>query len=123
MPPQSANTYGEPVRPRRRGRARNAEPQTAADLVSAVVARLGGEARALEQRVFDRYDAVVGELLRLRTQPESLRGATLYVRTSSSAIAHQLTVLRGEIVAKLAAELGPGVVTEIRTKVGPLSAR
>jgi predicted nucleic acid-binding Zn ribbon protein len=90
--------------------------------MSAVMARIGGDARALEQRVFDRYGVVVGELLRQRTQPESLKGATLYVRVGSSAIAHQVTILRAEIVGKLAEALGPGVVTDIRTRVGPLRA-
>jgi hypothetical protein len=106
--------------PRRPRRPRsNSEPETAASLVDAVVARLGGSGRALEHRVFDSYSVAVGTLLRQRTEPERLRGATLFVRVGSSAIAHQLTLLKGEILERLTLTLGAGVVTDLRTRVGP----
>jgi hypothetical protein len=105
-----------------RQRARHTEPETAASLVNAVVAKIGGDARALEHRVFDAYDVAVGQLLRHRSQPEKLRGSTLFVRVGSSAIAHELTMLRGEIVARMATALGDGVVTDLRTRVGPSRA-
>ena len=106
----------------RRPRPRSAEPQSAASLIGEVVARIGGDARALEHRVFDAYNAAVGALLRQRTQPDRLRGATLFVRVGSSAIAHQVTLLKGEILAQMAGALGAGVVTDMRTRVGPLRA-
>jgi hypothetical protein len=87
--------------------------------VDAVVARLGGGARALEHRVFDVYNATVGGPMRQRTEPDRLRGATLYVRVGSSAMAHQLTLLKGDILAQMAVVLGPDVVKDIRTRVGP----
>jgi hypothetical protein len=105
-----------------RPRSRHTEPETAASLIGAVVAKIGGDARAVEQRVFDGYGTAVGELLRHRSQPEKLRGSTLFVRVGSSAIAHQLTMLRGEILTRLAQVLGDGTVTDIRTRVGPLRA-
>jgi hypothetical protein len=105
-----------------RPRARHTQPESAASLLSAVVAKIGGDARALEQRVFDGYGTAVGELLRHRTQPEKLRGSTLFVRVGSSAIAHELTMLKGDILGRLAHVLGPGLVTDIRTRVGPLGA-
>jgi len=104
-----------------RPRSRHTEPESAASLVSAVVAKIGGDARALEQRVFDGFGVAVGKVLRHRTQPEKLRGTTLFVRVGSSAIAHQVTMLKGEILVRLAEVLGPGVVSDIRTRVGPLA--
>jgi hypothetical protein len=100
-----------------RPRSRHTHPESAADLVSAVVAKIGGDARALEHRVFDGFGVAVGQVLRQRTQPEKLRGSTLFVRVGSSAIAHQLTMLKGEILVKLAEVIGAGVVTDIRTRV------
>jgi hypothetical protein len=88
-----------------------------------VLARLGGQGRALEFRVFDAYARVVGELLRARTAPERLAGTTLFVRVATSALAHEVTLLRGDIIAKLAAELGPGAVTELRTRVGKVEPK
>jgi hypothetical protein len=83
-----------------------------------MLARLGGQGRALEFRVFDCYTRVVGELFRARTAPERLAGTTLFVRVTSSALAHEVTLMRGEILARLSAELGAGTVTELRTRVG-----
>jgi hypothetical protein len=105
-----------------RSRSRHTEPESAASLINAVVAKIGGDARAIEHRVFDGYGIAVGELLRHRTQPEKLRGSTLFVRVGSSAIAHELTMLKGEILGRLAHVIGPGMVTDIRTRVGPLGA-
>jgi predicted nucleic acid-binding Zn ribbon protein len=110
------------VRFSRRARQRSGEPESAATLVNAVVGRIGGDARALEHRVFEAYNATVGALLRQRTSPEKLRGSMLFVRVGSSAIAHQVALLKRDLLAGLAANLGPGVVTDLRTRVGPLPA-
>ena len=94
------------------------EPQTAAALMGPLLARLGGQGRALEFRVFESYQGTVGDLLRARSAPERLLGTTLLVRVESSALGHALAMLKGEILAKMTATLGPGVVTDIRTRVG-----
>jgi hypothetical protein len=86
-----------------------------------VLARLGGSGRAREFRVFECYTRVVGETLRTRTLPERLAGTTLFVRVASSALAHEVTLLRGDILARIAAELGPDVVRELRTRVGTVT--
>jgi len=86
-----------------------------------VLARLGGAGRAREFRVFDVYARAVGPTFRARTQAERLAGTTLFIRVASSALAHELILLRAEVIARLAAELGPGVVTEIRTRVGQVN--
>ena len=93
-------------------------PSRSADLVSEVLGRLGGAGRALEFRVFDCYSRVVGENLRARTMPERLAGTTLFVRVATSALAHEVTLLRGDILDRMTAEMGQGVVLELRTRVG-----
>jgi len=93
-------------------------PTRSAELVSEVLGRLGGAGRALEFRVFDSYARVIGEALRARSMPERLVGTTLFVRASSSAIAHELTLLRAEILERMSGEIGQGIVLELRTRVG-----
>jgi hypothetical protein len=83
-----------------------------------VLARLGGSGRAREFRVFDCYTRIIGDTFRARTLPERLAGTTLYVRVATSSLAHELTLLRPEILARMARELGPGTVVELRTRVG-----
>jgi hypothetical protein len=87
-----------------------------------VLGRLGGSGRALEFRVFDCYSRIVGDQLRARTLPERLAGSTLFIRVTSSALAHELTLLRGEILARIAADIGQGIVLELRTRVGRIPA-
>jgi hypothetical protein len=93
---------------------------TSANLMGEVLARVGGSGRAREFRVFECYARVVGEGFRARTRPERLAGTTLIVRVSSAAFAHELTLLRSEILERMAADLGAGMVTELRTRVGAL---
>jgi hypothetical protein len=88
-----------------------------------VLARLGGSGRAREFRVFDCYTRAVGEMLRARTQPERLAGTTLLVRVASAALAHEVVLLRAEILTRMAVELGPNLVTEIRTRVGAIEPK
>jgi predicted nucleic acid-binding Zn ribbon protein len=112
-------------RPRARGpvRPQAAAPVSSDALMGEVLARLGGAGRAREFRAFDCYARAVGETFRARTQPERLAGTTLMVRVASSALAHELTLLRAEILARMTAELGPNVVTELRTRVGPIAPK
>jgi predicted nucleic acid-binding Zn ribbon protein len=92
-------------------------PETSADLMSQVLARIGGSGRALEYRAFEAYSGAVGEILRLRTEPESLNGKTLQIRVASSALAHELTMLKREILNRMALAIGDDVVTDLRTRV------
>jgi predicted nucleic acid-binding Zn ribbon protein len=101
----------------RRGKS---QPEPAAALVSAVVASIGGERRSREQRVFGVYREIGGDFLRKHSTPDALRDKTLIIRVSSSAIAHHLTLLRAEILKKMAPLLPAGMVTDIRTRVGQL---
>jgi predicted nucleic acid-binding Zn ribbon protein len=110
-----------PPRPfRGKRRPRNAGPETAADLLPQVVARLGGEDRAIEQRVSLAWPDAVGAALSRRTRPESVRGKTLIVRVDSSAYVHELTLLKGEILERLRGALGGPLIDDMRTRVGPL---
>jgi hypothetical protein len=88
--------------------------------MSAVVARVGGEHRAREHRIFAAYEHAVGGPLRLHTRADHLHEGTLFVRVSSSALAHQITLLKREILARMAPLIDPGTVTDLRTRVGPL---
>jgi len=82
------------------------------------LARIGGSGRGLEYRVFDAYVQVAGAMLAARSTPDAFRDGTLIVRTSSAALAHEITLLRAELVSRLSDVLGPGLVRDIRTRVG-----
>jgi len=112
--------YVPTVKTASRPRRRKGEPEHASALVSAVVASIGGERRSCEERVFSVYAEIGGEFLRKHTRPDALRDGTLYVRVSSSSIAHHVTLLRGEILKKMVPLLPTNMVTDLRTRVGRL---
>ncbi len=85
-----------------------------------VMARMGGQQRANEHQVFAAYDEAIGARLRQQTRADHLRGGTLYVRVASSAMAHQITLLKGEILGRMAEHLPPGKVSDLRTRVGQI---
>jgi hypothetical protein len=115
--------YDKPWKPwRPKHREHPGPPETMADLMGATLARLGGQGRALEFRVFECYARVVGDMLRKRTAPERVAGTTLFVRVASSALAHEVTLMRAEIMAKMNVELGAGTIVELRTRVGAVEA-
>jgi predicted nucleic acid-binding Zn ribbon protein len=108
-----------PERIRRKRRPRNPEPQTAASLVAHVVARIGGDDRGLEQRVSLAWKEAVGESLARRARPETVRGKTLYVRVESSSLAHELTLLKRQVLERLDRALGGPLIEDMRTRTGP----
>jgi predicted nucleic acid-binding Zn ribbon protein len=115
-PPATSPSSRPPYR--RRPKRKPTEPQSLAALLPIVVARLGGADRANEQRVALVWDEAVGGLLAKHTRIEGVRGKTLLVRVTSSSYAHELVLLRREIVARLSVALGVTLVEEIRSRVG-----
>ncbi|HEY0709819.1 MAG TPA: DUF721 domain-containing protein [Polyangia bacterium] len=105
---------------RRRPRRKASEPETVASLLPAAIARLGGEDRAVEQRIAVVWNDAVGAHLAKNTRVEGVRGRTLLVRVTSSSYAHELVLLRREIIARLTLALGVSLVDDIRSRVGPL---
>jgi predicted nucleic acid-binding Zn ribbon protein len=85
-----------------------------------VVARLGGDDRAAEQRISVVWAEAVGAMLAKHTRPEGVRGKTLLVKVSSSSYAHELVLLRREVLDRLSKLLGTSLVEEIRSRVGPI---
>jgi predicted nucleic acid-binding Zn ribbon protein len=108
---------------RRKRRPTNPEPETAASLLPHVVARIGGEDRALEQRVSLAWSDAVGAALARRALPEAVRGKTLYVRVESSSLAHELTLLKRQVLDRLTLTLGGPLILDLRTRTGPLPTK
>ena len=118
VPPGPGQRPGSRPTFRRRSRPRNVAPESVAALLPSLVARLGGEDRAAEQRVSLVWAEAVGAMLAKHTRPEGVRGKTLLVKVSSSSYAHELVLLRREILDRLGRLLGTPLVEEIRSRVG-----
>jgi predicted nucleic acid-binding Zn ribbon protein len=64
------------------------------------------------------WSDVVGDTLAQASTAETVRGGVLFVRARSGVWAHELTLLRGEILQRLNSKLGGSVISDIHFKAG-----
>ena len=70
--------------------------------------------------MFGRWSAVVGEQIAAHATPTSLNDGVLTVSAESTAWATQLRMVQAQLLAKIAAAVGDGVVTSLKI-VGPMA--
>jgi predicted nucleic acid-binding Zn ribbon protein len=78
----------------------------------------GWTPRVAEGSIFGQWSTVVGDQIAEHANPSSLREGVLTVEAESTAWATQLRMVQAQILAKIAAAVGDGVVTSLRI-VGP----
>lgn len=109
--------------PRRSGYSGSApderDPQPIKTVAASLFAARGWDRTVAEARVFADWPALVGAELSARCHPVGLRDGELRLDAESTAWATQLRLLAGSMLARLAAELGPDVVTRIHVS-GPM---
>lgn len=64
--------------------------------------------------MFGRWEAVVGEQIAAHATPTALNGGVLTVSAESTAWATQLRLVQAQLLAKIAAAVGDGVVTSLK---------
>ena len=64
--------------------------------------------------MFGRWAEVVGEQIADHATPTALREGVLHVSAESTAWATQLRMIQAQLLAKIAAAVGDGVVTALR---------
>ena len=94
------------------------DPQTLGSVAGDVARNRGWSGGVAEGSVFGRWPAVVGEQIAAHAVPTSLNDGVLTVSAESTAWATQLRMVQAQVLAKIAAAVGDGVVTSLRI-VGP----
>lgn len=84
-----------------------------------VMRHLGSPEVATVTSVFDRWPALVGEQVASRATPVSLRDGVLVVAVDDPAWATQIRFLEAQVVAGIAADLGPDEVRRVEVRVRP----
>ncbi|MGA4690941.1 DUF721 family protein [Rhodococcus rhodochrous] len=109
-----------PLRPKRRRRGWSGpgpddrDPQTLGSLAQSLSKQRGWSAHVSEGTVMGSWARVVGDDIASHAQPTTLRDGILHVSAESTAWATQLRMMQSQILAKIAAAVGHGVVKELR---------
>ena len=96
------------------------DPQTLAAATQDLAKTRGWSTRVAEGTVFGQWKTVVGEQIAEHATPTALREGVLSVSAESTAWATQLRMVQAQLLAKIAAAVGDGVVTSLRI-VGPVA--
>ena len=94
------------------------DPQTLGSATLDLARNRGWTPRVAEGSIFGQWPTVVGEQIAEHANPSSLREGVLTVMAESTAWATQLRMVQAQILAKIAAAVGDGVVTSLKI-VGP----
>lgn len=111
--------------PRRTGRVRSRrgwsgagpdsrDPQPLASLASSLVRSRGWSKQVSEGVVLGSWATVVGPEIADHAEPTSLNDGVLAIAAESTAWATQLRLMQSQILAKITAAVGQGVVTSVR---------
>jgi predicted nucleic acid-binding Zn ribbon protein len=90
------------------------DPQLLGAASREVAAIRGWSERVAEGGVFGRWRAVVGDQIADHASPAALHDGVLSVTAESTAWATQLRMMQPQLLAKIAAAVGDGVVTSLK---------
>ncbi|MFT4042441.1 MAG: DUF721 family protein [Gordonia sp. (in: high G+C Gram-positive bacteria)] len=90
------------------------DPQPFGRLVGGIARDRGWEPQIAEGTLFGMWEQIVGADIAAHAQPEVLREKVLYIQAESTAWATQLRYVQAQILAKIAAAVGDGMVTSLR---------
>ncbi|GAB11732.1 hypothetical protein GOARA_087_00250 [Gordonia araii NBRC 100433] len=107
--------------PRNRSRRRwsgpaadHRDPQSLGSLVGRLAQTPGWQANVGAATVLNSWDSIVGADISAHAKPTQLTDGVLYVAAESTAWATQLRYVQRQILAKIAALVGDGVVTQLK---------
>lgn len=90
-----------------------------ADLLPALMQKLGLKERLHESEVIDAWTAVVGSFIAMHSAPVSLREGVLHVRVLQPSLHYQLEqISKPEILRKLKQRFGAKIVRDVRFRIG-----
>lgn len=90
------------------------DPQPLGGLARELAKKRGWSTRVAEGTVLGQWTAVVGHQIADHATPTALNEGVLHVVAESTAWATQLRMIQGQLLAKIAAAVGNGVVTTLK---------
>ena len=90
-----------------------------ADVLPALMQRLGLKERLHETEVAEAWGKIVGDFIAAHSAPTALREGVLYVRVLQPALHYELEqISKADILRKLKQRFGPKIIRDVRFRVG-----
>jgi len=90
------------------------EPDVLGNLIARYLDRLGFSGRLRKQTAVMLWSEIVGPKIAEETEAVRIDGDALVVKVTRAPWRHQLTFLKGELLAKLNSRIGNGIIKDIR---------
>jgi len=94
-------------------RSRIGKPSSLADILRERFGSLGLEKNLHQARIFSRWEEAVGSRIAAHSRPAYVRNGRLTIVVDSPPWSQQLSLLRPDLLRKIAAVIGEGVITDI----------
>jgi predicted nucleic acid-binding Zn ribbon protein len=89
-------------------------------ILDTLAARMGIKKQIKKANVLNDWAEIVGPKIAAETRAEHVRGVILFVNCSNPVWAQQLELLKPEIMKKVRAAVGPGIIMDIRFRTGQI---
>ena len=95
-------------------------PALIGDILKERFGALGWESRLREEKVLTSWDAAVGPQIAAHARPSHITDHRLTIVTASPVWTQQLSLLKPDLLRRIAGSFGPGVVTDLYFVTGRL---
>jgi len=92
---------------------RGKRPELIGDILKERIGALGWECRLREEEVLTSWDAAVGPQIAAHARPSHITDHRLTIVTESPVWTQQLSLLKPDLLRRIARNFGPGVVTDL----------
>jgi predicted nucleic acid-binding Zn ribbon protein len=99
---------------------RGRRPALLGDILKERIDALGWECRLREEEVLISWDAAVGPQIAAHARPSHIADRRLTIVTESPVWTQQLSLLKPELLRRIAGHFGPGVVTDLYFVTGKI---
>ncbi len=100
--------------------SRGSRPALIGDILKERIDALGWEGRLHEEEVLASWDAAVGPSIAAHARPSHITEHRLTIVTESPVWTQQLSLLKPDLLRRLAGNFGPGVVTDLYFVTGKI---
>ncbi len=96
------------------------EVEKIGSVLETIATRLGIKKPLKRAQVLDSWPEIVGPKIARETRADQIRNTILFVTCSSPVWAQELGMLKPQMLPKIRAAVGPGIVTDIRFRTGQI---